>query len=367
MHRERCAPRSDWRSRVESLGFAFHTIDGQVYWREDVRYVFDAREIDVLEAATNELHALCMDAVDRIVRAGRYADLGLDERAASLVERSWWDREPALYGRMDLSYDGTHAPRLLEYNADTPTSLFEASVAQWYWLQDVAPSADQFNSIHEAMVARWAELPKASHVHFAACYENVEDGVTADYLLDTCVQAGHTATTLDIEDIGWSGSDFIDLEDQPISRLFKLYPWEWLLTEPFAEHLKHTQLRRFEPAWKMLPSNKAILPLRRRARIAGRCAVHLPGACAAAGFRQSSCPGRLLGGRCPRGRYRHARGRRPHHPQHELLRAASVRRMRKDSCICRSSSVACARAALACLSANGCSGRRADAMGSPSS
>ncbi|MFC4526864.1 glutathionylspermidine synthase family protein [Dyella halodurans] len=261
MRREACQPRPDWRARLESLGFAFHTIDGQPYWREDARYLFDAREIDEIEAATNELHALCLEAVDRIVRAGRYDALGIDARAATLVERSWWDREPALYGRMDLVYDGSAPPRLLEYNADTPTSLFEASVAQWYWLQDVAPDADQFNAIHEALVERWQILPKASHVHFAACYDNIEDAVTTDYLLDTCLQAGHRATALDIEQVGWSGRDFIDLDNAPIARLFKLYPWEWLLTEPFADHLLDAPLRWVEPAWKMLLSNKAILPL----------------------------------------------------------------------------------------------------------
>jgi glutathionylspermidine synthase len=26
---------------------------------------------------------------------------------------------------------------MLEFNADTPTSLFEAGVVQWYWLQDL--------------------------------------------------------------------------------------------------------------------------------------------------------------------------------------------------------------------------------------
>jgi hypothetical protein len=121
MRRQACTPRVDWQARLQAQGFDFHTIDGEPYWREDICYVFGAREIDEIEAATNELHALCMEAVDRVVRDGRYEELGLDARAAALVERSWWDREPALYGRMDLVYDGSAPPRLLEYNADTPT------------------------------------------------------------------------------------------------------------------------------------------------------------------------------------------------------------------------------------------------------
>lgn len=261
MRRERMVPRADWQARVEAIGFGFHTLDGQPYWREDACYVFDESAIDALEAATAELHGLCMEAVDRIVRAGRYDDLGIGDAAARLVERSWFDRDPALYGRMDLSFDGRSPPRLLEYNADTPTSLFEASVVQWYWLEDVAPDADQFNSLHEALIERWRVVAGGTRMHFAACYDSPEDGTTTDYLLDTCAQAGLDVQALDIEEIGWSGKAFIDLADRSIDRLFKLYPWEWLMSEPFAAHIPASGTRWFEPPWKMLLSNKAILPL----------------------------------------------------------------------------------------------------------
>lgn len=261
MRRERISPRPDWHQRVEAIGFGFHTLDGKPYWREDACYVFGEAEIDTLEAATAELHSLCLEAVDRIVRTGRYADLGLGEPAARLVERSWFDRDPSLYGRMDLSFDGASPPKLLEYNADTPTSLFEASVVQWYWLEDVAPEADQFNSIHEKLIERWRTVGAGHRVHFAACYDNPEDGTTTDYLLDTCMQAGCEVQALDIEEIGWSGNAFIDLADRPIDRLFKLYPWEWLMSEPFAVHIPQSGTRWVEPPWKMLLSNKAILPL----------------------------------------------------------------------------------------------------------
>lgn len=261
MRRLGSAPRPDWQLRVEAQGFHFHTLEDGPYWTEDACYAFDAAQIDQLERVTGELHALCLEAVDRIVRDGRYAALGLDHRAATLVERSWRAHEPALYGRMDLSYDGRGEPKLLEYNADTPTSLFEASVVQWHWLADTRPQDDQFNTLHEALVERWRSmLPPHSQVHFAACYESTEDAATCDYLLDTCLQAGHAGEALDVEEIGWNGRAFIDLADRPIARLFKLYPWEWMLDEPFAMHLPSTT-QWIEPAWKMLLSTKAILPL----------------------------------------------------------------------------------------------------------
>ena len=60
-----------------------------------------------------------------------------------------------MYGRFDLRYDGGGPAKLLEYNADTPTTLLEASILQWNWLKDTHPDDDQWNSLHEQLVERW--------------------------------------------------------------------------------------------------------------------------------------------------------------------------------------------------------------------
>ena len=264
MRREERTPRRDWPQRVEDLGFHFHSIDG-TYWDERACWRFSADEVDTLEAATAELHARCLEAVERVVSRGDYARLRIPEAFHALVERSWRDADPTLYGRFDLAWDGTGAPRMLEYNADTPTALLEASVVQWYWLQDVKPSADQFNSIHEKLIARWeamrARLPAAGRVHFTAAAGSPEDQGTLDYLRDTATQAGIEAVAIDVADIGWDGARFVDLEERTIGALFKLYPWEWMVREEFGAHLLRRGLTVVEPAWKMLLSNKAILAL----------------------------------------------------------------------------------------------------------
>ena len=67
--------------------------------------------------------------------------------------------------------------------------------------------------------------------------DHAEDGGTVDYLRDTAIQAGLDTARIDIEDIGWDGGRFLDLDDRPIEALFKLYPWEWIVGEQFGEHL----------------------------------------------------------------------------------------------------------------------------------
>jgi glutathionylspermidine synthase len=265
MRRESLVPRVDWPRKVEELGFDFHTFDGEVYWDERACYRFDAAEIDKLEDATAELHARALEAVARVVEKRDFARFAIPEAFHDLVARSWSAREPSLYGRMDLSWDGSGEPKLLEYNADTPTALLEASVIQWYWLQDVNAKADQFNSIHEKLIERWnamrGALPVTGRVYFTADLDSPEDRGTLDYLRDTATQAGLDAPAIAIGDIGWDGARFVDLADRAIMALFKLYPWEWMVREEFGGHLARGQLAAIEPAWKMLLSNKAILPV----------------------------------------------------------------------------------------------------------
>jgi len=265
MRREERIPRVDWPKKVEELGFDFHTFEGEVYWDERACYRFSSEEIDKLDLATGELQSRCIEAVGEVIEKGDYERFRIADGFAQLIERSWNDDEKSLYGRFDLTWDGSGAPKMLEYNADTPTALLEASVVQWYWLQDVFPQHDQFNAIHERLIERWkqmrADFPAAAAVHFACDSGSDEDRGTTDYLRDTAIQAGIDARALDISDIGWDGSRFVDLDEKAIDVLFKLYPWEWLAREEFGPHLLDRTTRVIEPAWKMLLSNKAILPI----------------------------------------------------------------------------------------------------------
>jgi glutathionylspermidine synthase len=252
-------PRPGWRERVEAQGLVFHaTSDGREYWREDACYAFTGAEIDAIERATNDIHALCLEAARVVVERGGLVELGVPLHAVALVERSFRAAEASLYGRLDLALvDGV--PKLLEYNADTPTSLLEAAVIQWTWLEDRRLGGDQFNRIHDALIDRWRKLalPK---VWFASL-DDVEDRVTVAYLRDTAAQAGVVTAGLDVTDIGWDNG-FIDVDRARIDALFKLYPWEALWAEAtFPLVPKDTATTWLEPAWKMLWSTKALLPI----------------------------------------------------------------------------------------------------------
>jgi glutathionylspermidine synthase len=262
MRRMESTPRENWQEKVETAGLVWHSGE-QVYWDESACYEFTAKEVDVLEAATNELESMTLAAAQHMIDHKLYARMGIPESAAALIESSWEAEPPSLYGRFDLAFDGVNPPKLLEYNADTPTSLLEAAVVQWYWLQDTFPKRDQFNSIHERLIALWKELAAClpgQRIDFCSM-DDREDGMTVTYLEDTARQAGLATSSFPIGEIGWDGRTFVGPDAQALGAVFKLYPWEWMVRERFGQHVAAAPTLWIEPAWKMLLSNKGLLPV----------------------------------------------------------------------------------------------------------
>jgi glutathionylspermidine synthase len=274
MKRLSVEPRRILESRAREVGFDFHTLDGTPYWDESACYAFTLQQIERdFEEPTNELAALCRELVGRVVGdEQQLARLRIPEPGWDLIAQSWKRDDPTLYGRFDLAYDGRGPAKLLEYNADTPTALFEAAVFQWNWLEDMiadhklGPGTDQFNSIHEVLIARLEALRTGGHIkrhlHLTCMMDSVEDRGLVSYLVDCAAQAGIDATLLSIEEIGTRDQGpFLDLTNKPIEVLFKLYPWEWLLDEHFARAPAMATTRFLEPPWKLILSNKGALPL----------------------------------------------------------------------------------------------------------
>ncbi|MDF0733620.1 glutathionylspermidine synthase family protein [Pseudomonas entomophila] len=262
--------RPDWRASAEREGFAFHTIDGERYWDERGYYLFsEAQVVRDLQAPTQELHALCLDAVERIVDSeALMTRLAIPPAFFDMVRESWKTRQPHLYGRFDFSYDGHGPAKLIEANYDTPTSLYEAAAFQLIWLEEqlrrgaLPARASQFNRIAEDLVHAFAGLGGEGVFHFAAISGSVEDRGTTDFLRKMAGHAGIATRHIDLEDIGLDQHGrFVDLDGAPIRRLFKLHAWEHIFHEPFGHAIAASATQFVEPAWKALISNKGILPL----------------------------------------------------------------------------------------------------------
>ncbi len=270
MKRHVSAVRKEWQQIVESQGLTYHTVDGKTYWDESAYYELDERDAVALEDATVALWEMCLEAVAYLIDRGELSRIGIPGAHHAMVAESWRKREPSLYGRFDLAYDGTGPAKMLEFNADTPTSLVEAAVVQWYWMKDVHPDLDQFNTLHEELVRRWGQIAgtRSGPIHFSCMYDMDEDWMTINYLRDCAMQAGSDANPIEtipiaVEDIGWNErrGAFVDEQERMISTIFKLYPWEWMMDEPFAANISRGGTTWIEPAWKSVLSSKGILPV----------------------------------------------------------------------------------------------------------
>lgn len=270
MIRKVVKPRPDWQKKADAAGFIFHHVDGDLYWDESVCYSFTLRQIETdIEDATQELVAMCLEVVEAAVNCEEtLTKLAIPQSVWDFVRDSWKNGDATLYGRFDFAYDGVNPAKLYEYNADTPTSLYESAYFQWNWLEDArktgiaSADADQYNSIQESLIEAFSSFGVATLMHFSCVADSDEDLATVHYLRDCAQQAGIETKHIYIEDIGVDDSgQFLDMEDEPIRHLFKLYPWEFMVRDAFSRHLAGCDTQFFEPPWKMILSNKGILPL----------------------------------------------------------------------------------------------------------
>lgn len=258
----------------------WHTSGDVPYWNEGVAYRFTAAEIEAIHEATEACHHMALAAVGAIIAEGDLPNYGYDADAIRLIEHGWVTNERDLYGRIDFAYDGSGAPKLLEYNADTPTSLLEAAVVQWTWLTDTMGegATTQYNDMHRALVERLRALKterdsgllgvrqREAVLHVSCVFPHDEDTGTVAYIESVAREAGLEVRFVPIDQIGFSeveGGTFVDQDNVPIRLLFKLYPWDWLLADDYGPKLTaavlKNSIRLFEPAWKMLLANKLLM------------------------------------------------------------------------------------------------------------
>lgn len=321
------AYRQAWQTQIQSEGlvYAVTRVGGQdvSYWREGQYYSFTTEETDHLAEAANTLFAMFVAAGDHIIENNLFSKMGIPAWAVPAIVQTWNDEStpgrfaPSVYGRFDLRYgldpdllaaDPTLAePKLLEFNADTPTSLLETAVIQWNWLlqNDAAAHRDQWNNVYDALVQAWTRnldlLRRRTGraiplVHFAwsSLDDSGEDQFNVLCMADAAKAAGCEVKFLYVEEIKLAETDdltpepmggaavrpcrFYDLDGEDIEVLFKLYPWEQLADDAFGKSVLWNTLQSgqqstlwdvfgiegtvwVEPPYKMMWSNKAILPV----------------------------------------------------------------------------------------------------------
>ena len=270
MQRIPITQRPDLEQTALEHGFEYNLEGGVPYWDESAYYRFSLRQIEEdLERRAEEIQIMCFEVLNRALEDDSvFRRLQIPEPFWNYVADSWRNREKDLYGRMDFSYDGHGSAKLLEYNGDTPTTLYESAIFQWIWFEQaierkiIPHNCDQFNELHEHLLEAFTHLGIDGYLHLACIGDIEDDRGTVEYIEDCAREAGLKTCFLGMEEIGIDvQGQFTDLDDRIITTLFKLYPWEWMMEEEFACHLPVSHVHFIEPPWKSVLSNKGLLPL----------------------------------------------------------------------------------------------------------
>ncbi len=270
MQRIPVVQRAGLKETAREHGYEFRAGVGVPYWDETAYYRFTLSQIEGdLEKPAEEIGAMCSQLLDQSLSDETvYQRLRIPEAYWDYVADSWRNGEMDLLGRLDFAYDGVGDAKLLEYNADTPTTLYESAVFQWVWLEEamaaglIPQGCDQSAQIHECLVDAFREMGIEGLLHLACLRDIEDDRETVGYLEECAQEAGLETQFLAVKDIGIDAAGrFTDLEDRVTTTLLKLYPWEWIREEGFGRYLVSSGVHFLEPPWKAVLSNKGLLPL----------------------------------------------------------------------------------------------------------
>jgi glutathionylspermidine synthase len=246
---------------MDELGFAYHSFDG-AYWMDQLGIELTQAEWSGFEKACLEVHAMGIEIVSEACRKGDFSAWKIGLLACDMISRSWERKDPSVYGRFDLTIDEHGAPKIYEYNADTPTSIMEASRAQTDWATARGlRSACLLAELMPAAFSRIAELGGSS-LAIAGISTSVEDTANLFPMVDWARQAGLDASWRPIDEMQYDfGTKLHGFGGENFEWIFKLFPWEHFALEslPGSQYLRETRTRFVEPAWKLLLSSKAFL------------------------------------------------------------------------------------------------------------
>lgn len=232
---------------LEQFGFGWHTDSDQSKYIADELVVVSDREAEAYYEAVNKLYDMYAAAAQHVIDNNLFFDLGIPFNLIDVIKKSWEnDVHWHLYGRFDLAGGIDGAPiKLIEFNADTPTSLFETAILQWALLKHNGMDEErQFNNIYEAISDNFRRLvtlfddPAEFEKHydgwkilFSSISGNLEEEQTVRLLQQMAIDAGFETGFEPLGGVKFDDEGIYDSAEEPYEYWFKLYPWEEIAIE----------------------------------------------------------------------------------------------------------------------------------------
>ncbi|WP_294951209.1 glutathionylspermidine synthase family protein [Sulfurovum sp.] len=268
---------------LESLGFVWHTDSDESAYISDELVVISEAEAEAYYEAANTLYDMYVEAGEYIVEHNLFHEIGIPFNLVELIKESWENEVHwHLYGRFDLAGGIDGKPiKLIEFNADTPTALFETAVIQWAMLkQNGLEEAAQFNALYEALldnfkrlvtldedVSGFEERYEGWKFLFTSIRGNAEEENTVRLLQHIATEAGYDTEFAYMDEIEFSAEEGIFYNEENYELWFKLIPWEDIALEEsdlamlLTHIVKNQKAIIFNPAYTLMFQSKAMLKI----------------------------------------------------------------------------------------------------------
>ena len=269
---------------LESIGFTWHTdLDDSSYISDEVVVISEA-EAEAYYEAANELYDMYCEAGEYVIENNLFHDLDIPFNLVELIKTSWEDDVHwHLYGRFDLAGGLDGKPiKLIEFNADTPTAVFETSIIQWAMLKyNELEESSQFNSLYEALKDNFKRFVTLNSdiedfekhyeklnwkILFSSIAGNIEEEHTVKLLQHIASEVGYKTDFAYMEDVEFS-DDGISKDGELFEFWFKLIPWEDIgidegeLGVILTSILNDKKAIIFNPAYTLMFQSKGIMKI----------------------------------------------------------------------------------------------------------
>lgn len=265
---------------MEEVGMAWHTdSDGTPYIMNEIIAVTQD-EAEAYYTAANELYDMYVQAAQHVIDNELFLELDIPFNLVSQIKRSWERDELHLYGRFDLAGGIDGLPiKLIEFNADTPTSLFESAVVQWALLKaNGMDEESQFNNVYEAIQknfqrlltgeddpANFANYYQYQNILFSSIAGLPEDERTTRFLQQMAADAGFQTEYCYMNEAAFSDKGVFNQSNTRFDYWFKLYPWEDIalqtdgITGLLEDISRNQACTILNPAYTLLFQSKGIM------------------------------------------------------------------------------------------------------------
>ncbi len=268
---------------LEELGFSWHTDNDGTKYVSDALVEVSQEEAENYYEAVNTLYDMYVQAAEYVIENDLFFEIGIPFNLVDMIKKSWEnDVHWHIYGRFDLAggIDGEDI-KLIEFNADTPTGLFETALLQWALLKhNNMDEEKQFNNVYEAIsnnfkrlvtlfddISEFDERYDGWKILFSSISNNDEEEVTTKLLEQMANDAGFVTNFEFLENTHFDDDGIYDANENPYEYWFKLYPWEDIaVDEPeLATTLTHIMQNQkaiiLNPAYTLLFQSKGMMKI----------------------------------------------------------------------------------------------------------